>query len=302
MRGRGRLHAVRHGAGVRPRAAPDPDHRQRAHHRRRGSRVAVPVRLREDRVRRARARARAVEGRRRRRRRHSRSRPTSRATEFEQMVRTAKEYIAAGDIYQVVLSQRFEASARRRSVHRLPRAAPRQSVAVHVFPARRRSLDRRLVAGDAGPGRRAPRADAPDCRHAAARAERGRRHAAGRGAEAQREGARRARDARRPRTQRHRPRVGIRHGARADLHDARTLLARHAPGVDRRRQAGRSSRPARRAGRVLSRPAPCRARRRCGRWRSSRSSRTAGAASMPARWAIWTSRATSTSASRFARC
>jgi anthranilate synthase component 1 len=29
--------------------------------------------------------------------------------EFEQMVRAAKEYIAAGDIYQVVLSQRFEA-------------------------------------------------------------------------------------------------------------------------------------------------------------------------------------------------
>jgi anthranilate synthase component 1 len=29
--------------------------------------------------------------------------------EFETMVRTAKEYIAAGDIYQVVLSQRFEA-------------------------------------------------------------------------------------------------------------------------------------------------------------------------------------------------
>jgi anthranilate synthase component I len=29
---------------------------------------------------------------------------------FEQMVRTAKEYIAAGDIYQVVLSQRFEAT------------------------------------------------------------------------------------------------------------------------------------------------------------------------------------------------
>jgi anthranilate synthase component I len=29
--------------------------------------------------------------------------------EFERMVKTAKEYIAAGDIYQVVLSQRFEA-------------------------------------------------------------------------------------------------------------------------------------------------------------------------------------------------
>jgi anthranilate synthase component I len=32
--------------------------------------------------------------------------------EFERMVRTAKEYIAAGDIYQVVLSQRFEADIR----------------------------------------------------------------------------------------------------------------------------------------------------------------------------------------------
>ncbi len=32
--------------------------------------------------------------------------------EFERMVRTAKEYIAAGDIYQVVLSQRFEADTR----------------------------------------------------------------------------------------------------------------------------------------------------------------------------------------------
>jgi anthranilate synthase component 1 len=32
--------------------------------------------------------------------------------EFERMVKTAKEYIAAGDIYQVVLSQRFEADVR----------------------------------------------------------------------------------------------------------------------------------------------------------------------------------------------
>ncbi len=41
--------------------------------------------------------------------------------QFEQMVRTAKEYIAAGDIYQVVLSQRFEASiapTRSRSIAR----------------------------------------------------------------------------------------------------------------------------------------------------------------------------------------
>ena len=55
-----RVHAVRHGAGVRSRQAPDPDHRQRPRHRRRGSRRAVPVRLREDRLPRARARARPV--------------------------------------------------------------------------------------------------------------------------------------------------------------------------------------------------------------------------------------------------
>ena len=46
----GRLHALRHGARVRSRAAPAAHHRQRAHHRRRGPRVAVSVRLREDRV------------------------------------------------------------------------------------------------------------------------------------------------------------------------------------------------------------------------------------------------------------
>ena len=59
-RRRSRVHAVRHGAGVRSRQAPDPDHRQRAHHRRRGPRGAVPVRLREDSVPRARARAQPV--------------------------------------------------------------------------------------------------------------------------------------------------------------------------------------------------------------------------------------------------
>ncbi len=63
-------------------------------------------------------------------------------------------------------------------------------------------------------------------------------------------------------------------GARADLHGARALLARHAPGVDRRGQARRSARPARCAGRLFPGRAPSRARRRCGRWRSSPSSRT----------------------------
>ena len=46
-----------------------------------------------------------------------------------------KEYILAGDVFQVVLSQRFAGAARRRrSVRRLSRAARDQPVAVHVPP------------------------------------------------------------------------------------------------------------------------------------------------------------------------
>ena len=59
---------------------------------------------------------------------------------FEAGVRTIKEHIAAGDIYQAVLSQRFEADVDGRSVHRLPRAAAREPVALHVLhPDGRRS-------------------------------------------------------------------------------------------------------------------------------------------------------------------
>ena len=84
----GRLHAVRHGAGVRSRAAPHPDHRQRAHHRRRRSRVAVSVRLREDRVPRARARAQPVASRGREPARAARrSRRTYTRERFEEQVR-----------------------------------------------------------------------------------------------------------------------------------------------------------------------------------------------------------------------
>ena len=76
--------------------------------------------------------------------------------------------------------------------------------------------------------------------------------AAGRGAEAEREGARRARDARRSRTQRRRPRLRVRLGAGPAVHGARALLPRHAPDVDRRGQARRRPRSARRARVVLS--------------------------------------------------
>ena len=108
-RRRRRLHAVRHGAGLRSRAAPHPDHRQRAHHGRRRSRVALSVRLREDRVSRARARAQPVAHAARGAAGARRSRRTTRASGSRSRCATAKEHIAAGDIYQVVLSQRFEA-------------------------------------------------------------------------------------------------------------------------------------------------------------------------------------------------
>ena len=52
---------------------------------------------------------------------------------FLKAVERAKEYIAAGDIFQVVLSQRLDLS-RRRPVLRLPRPAHRQPFALYVFP------------------------------------------------------------------------------------------------------------------------------------------------------------------------
>ena len=117
-----------------------------------------------------------------------------------------------------------------------------------------RTVDRRVVAGDAGAGGGPPRRDAPDCRHAPARRQRRGGPAARRGAEARREGARRARDARRPRPQRRRARLRLRHRAGAAVHGARALLARHAPGLEGRGPPARGPRPARRARVLLSRP------------------------------------------------
>src|SRR6187551_2181823 len=59
--GSGRVHAVRHRPRVRSRPASDPDHCQRAHHRRRRPRVAVSVCLRQDRLPGTRARTKPVD-------------------------------------------------------------------------------------------------------------------------------------------------------------------------------------------------------------------------------------------------
>ena len=63
--------------------------------------------------------------------------------QFEQMVRTAKEYIAAGDIYQVVLSQRFETKLGA-DPFTVYRALRHVNPSPHVFHLHGRSVDRRL--------------------------------------------------------------------------------------------------------------------------------------------------------------
>ena len=136
---------------------------------RRGPGGALPVRLRQDPVPRARARAQPVAAGRRRggRRREVRSNQTRETFEggraHDQGAHRRRRHLPGGAV--AALRDRRH----RRSVHGLSRAAARQSVAVHVFHPHGRARDRRLVAGDAGAGRRAARRDASDRRHAAAR-------------------------------------------------------------------------------------------------------------------------------------
>ena len=54
---------------------------------------------------------------------------------FEQAVSRCVEYIRAGDIFQVVISQRLQVEIQRGSVRDLPHAAGDQSQPVHVLPA-----------------------------------------------------------------------------------------------------------------------------------------------------------------------
>ena len=83
-----------------------------------------------------------------------------------------------------------------RPVHGLPRAAPREPVAVHVFHSHGWRVRGRIVARNARAGRGLSSRNASNRRDPSARPQRRGRHAAGRGAEAEREGAGRARDAR----------------------------------------------------------------------------------------------------------
>ena len=90
-------------------AAPAAPHRQRAHHRRRRPRGALSVRLRAASSSSRPSSSGACRAASRRPAAPSTLRSNLTQEQFETDVRTAKEHIAAGDIYQVVLSQRFEA-------------------------------------------------------------------------------------------------------------------------------------------------------------------------------------------------
>ena len=167
---------------------------------------------------------------------------------YQKAVEVAKEYIRAGDIFQVVLAQRYDLRPRRRPVRRLPRAAPGEPEPVHVLPAAPRGDDRRR--------RRRSRwcrcsARKVISRPIAGTRRRGRRRrgrpAHGRGAAGEPEGGRRARDARRPRPQRRRPRRQVRHGEGRRADDDRALQPRDAPHLAGRRRAGRRQGPDRRA-------------------------------------------------------
>ena len=123
---------------------------------------------------------------------------------FQQAVEVAKELIVAGDIFQVVLSQRYDIDLERRPLRLLPRSAAGQPESVHVLPQASRHHHRRQLARANGAGTR-PQGDQPaDRGHPPAGPRRRRRPAHGRRAQGEPERGRRAHHARRPGAQRRR--------------------------------------------------------------------------------------------------
>ena len=176
--------------------------------------------------------------------------------QFEAAVRPIQEDIAAGEIYQAVLSQRFEATTRRRRSTSIARCAT---------STRRPTCSSSAWARDAIVGASPEMLVRVEGRHVETHPIAGTRR---RGGDARRGSARWPRSCRRNEKERAEhvmlvdlgrndigPRRGSRQRARAAVHGARALLARHAPRVARRGPARRGPRSARRAGRHASRPA-----------------------------------------------
>ena len=132
--------------------------------------------------------------------------------EYEAVVRHCQEYIKAGDIFQVVPSQRFaiETTADPFDIYRVLRVV-NPSPFLFYLPYGDFCLDRQL-AGDPGAGRGRDGDDPAAGGHAAARCRRGRGPRPGRRAAGRPQGAGRAHHAGRPGPQRRRPRGRLSHG------------------------------------------------------------------------------------------
>ena len=106
---------------------------------------------------------------------HVLSNPTSRRRNFSPTSLKAKEYITAGDIIQVVGSQRFSTPVKASAAGRLSRGAFDQSFALHVPAGAGWLFAGGRFAGNPCALREPQSGDSPDCRHAAARQDAGAR-------------------------------------------------------------------------------------------------------------------------------
>ena len=217
-------------------------------------------------------------------------------------VEAAQEYILAGDIFQVVLAQRFDLDLGAepfdlyrslRQVNPSPYMYFLQYPELAVVGSSPEPMVRSATGGSIS---------RPDRRHPPAGPDRRGRPAPGGRAVRAPEGAGRARHAGRPGPQRRRPGGRVRHrdGRRAD--DPGALQPRHAPDLAGVGPAAARARAGRRAAGHACRPGPSRARPRCGPWRSSTSSSRPSGARTPAWSATSTSPATSTPPSPSAPC
>jgi hypothetical protein len=200
--------------------------------------------------------------------------------EFEAMVERAKEYIRAGDIFQVVPSQRLSVSfnARPVDVYRALRAL-NPSPYMYFF-----DLGETQIVGSS-PEILARLKDGkvvvrPLAGTRARRDRRGRSGARSRTARRS-ERARRARHADRPRSQRHRSHQRNRQRGSQRIVRGRALLARHAHRVASARHRAPTS-ATWTCSRPRSPPARSAARRKSARWKSSRSWSRTSATSTPA--------------------
>ena len=206
--------------------------------------------------------------------------------EYKAMVLKAKDYITAGDIFQIVLAQRFEAPFTLPPFS-LYRALRRTNPSPYLY-----FLDFGSFAvagsspGNSGQGERRCRDHPPDRRHAPARRDAARGQGAGRRIARRSEGTRRAPDAARSRPQRRRARRRDRQrqGHRSVLR--RALQPRHAHRLQCRGQAQRPDTTRSMRWPRAFPPARSRARRRCAPCRSSTNWKRKSAGSMPAASAI----------------